>query len=242
MSILDKLAFKFPAQNREQQTTLKLLQSLLPNLDTKPEITLSETTGANPEFAFSDTQWTISKNDIEDDKAQVELAANCLAQTIPIARVFSLLETENYQLDHIGLNLPAASQSEGQWKSCINTLAKGSKLFQFPVPGDNKIYFVLPGLEPSVPAPLLEFTYDTILSTPTLHFTLNLKLSRADLLAQYPEAVAKPGDEEFFLSIAIESPWNGLVVYFDLAFQRENAATLNFLVKEYGEVVEAITQ
>lgn len=221
---------RLPLRRAGQRRFFGRLQHLLPGLES-----LVASAGEKaPSLHIGQRELCVVYEEQEIAGEAVLIADACRAKPIALTEITARLGGHLGALDHVGINIPAGSCGDWRWESWRDELAARCELYQFPFPGVNDIYFFLPGAGDGNGSPLMELVYDRVLSDPTLHFNVHTKLDKADLVALFPEGVFKPGDEDYFLSVAIDSPWSGLVVYFDFSFAREEVTPLVDMVRQFG--------
>jgi hypothetical protein len=93
--------------------------------------------------------------------------------------------------------------------------------------------------------PKFELVYDAYSPLPVVQFQLETELSQAEVEERLPEpyGISFPDLGEIFRTVYIEHPWSGLLIRFDVAFDRPGAAddwkTGEWLVKQGRRMVYA---
>lgn len=152
------------------------------------------------------------------------------APQVPLEQIVDRLEGAVLRLNHIGVNVPETSRSKSGWDETVARLGASEWLYRLETGSAAEILFLLPvtpeehasgtlATERQEAGSMIELCCGDDTPGFTLHFNLETRLTRAELLQRFSgNGVFKPGDEAFFLSVCAASPWAGLTIYFDLSF------------------------
>ncbi|GAB3138127.1 hypothetical protein GCM10027290_05180 [Micromonospora sonneratiae] len=154
------------------------------------------------------------------------------------------------RVDHTGVNLPADHTTPEQWRNLVNGLASASTMYRYP--SGEEWPFILPSTSDELVGdirtfvtgrePRFELVYDRWSRKTTWQFALWTDLTRTELerLFPGPEGTTIGGLEEIFRVVAVQSPWPGLGIRFDLCYRIEDSPsdweTGEWLVTEGGRI------
>ena len=147
-------------------------------------------------------------------------------------------------------NLPADHTTPEQWRNLVSGLASASTMYRYP--SGEEWPFILPSTSDELVGdirtfvtgrePRFELVYDRWSRKTTWQFALWTDLTRTELerLFPGPEGTTIGGLEEIFRVVAVQSPWPGLGIRFDLCYRIEDSPsdweTGEWLVTEGGRI------
>jgi len=191
----------------------------------------------SPNLAFDDDCRLMLAPEPEDDDysaagstTHAVIAHDTLAPCVPHEQIRVGLEGIASRLNHVGVVVPETRREKSGWDAMIARLGKTEWLYRLETGTSAEILFLLPVTPQEYsggalasgfrdPRPMIELCCSDATPCFTLHFNLETRLTRAELLQHFSGyAVFKPGDEAFFLSVCAASPWAGLTIYFDLSY------------------------
>lgn len=146
-------------------------------------------------------------------------------------------------LDHTGINIPTKAISKDTWETLISQLGKEAIVYDYPAEP-------WPFIIPATPAeqtgkkidiraqrgPKFELVYDEYTTLPLIQIALGSNLSKEAVHKLFPGPYAEtfPNLADFFRSIYIKSPWEGLIIRIDLGYASDQTedGLLKYLITE----------
>ncbi len=149
----------------------------------------------------------------------VEVAPGLHLRPADQAWLMEFLARHWLALDHVGINLSHRDLAETDWRTAITAIGAILPAYRLEVGAANDIVMIVSEDEGSGRVSTLELVYDRAAARSSLHICARLSAPRALVDAEFPEPFGayKPGDAEFFRSVAL--PYTvGLPTYLDLSF------------------------
>jgi hypothetical protein len=195
----------------------------------------------------------IHGSEVAVDTPSIELEPTGMDLTLlPLSEFVARFEG-TLRLDHSGLNVPKRMYAEEDWQALLRDLSTIADVYQYP--GEEDWYFLLPatpdeaggGITQFVTGrtPKFELVYDAHSPLPVVQFQVETELSQAEVEERLPDpyGISFPDLGEIFRTVYIKHPWSGLLIRFDVAFDRPGAAndwkTGEWLVKQGRRMVYA---
>jgi hypothetical protein len=164
----------------------------------------------------------------------VEVSPGLYLQPADQTRLTDFLAEHWLALDHIGINLSHRDLTEARWQRAIAAIGVVLPAYRLEIGVANDIVMIVS--EGNDRVSTLELVYDRAATSSSLHICARLSVPRALVDAEFPAPFGayKPGDAEFFRSVAL--PYTlGVPAYLDLSFSDAQMAPWPQIVAAMGK-------
>lgn len=147
------------------------------------------------------------------DAASMAITPSLCLEPAPNDALIDFLRARRARVNHLGINLAAASINNAAWRAFIDTVAGTLPSYQLELGSANDVVMVL---SEDI---AVELVYDRSGAPSSLHVCLEVDASRTEVEHSFPAPTGgyKPGDEAFFYSVGLPLG-AALACYADFAF------------------------
>jgi hypothetical protein len=244
-----QLIINLPVHDQAEASDTHALYWLLQQFKTEdPDgiISLRPCLGQALEIGFSGDDLTsipyILRKEIEgrvNSRDSVEIAAGMHLEPSRSGALIAFFKDYSPELDHVGLNLSHNDLTVEQWRALLAAISARTPLFRLNVGSPNDIVIAILRDRIAGKFGVLELVHDQSEAQTSLHICVRVSAPRSVLETQFPAPFGgyKPGDENFFRSVAL-LPELAMPAYIDIGFNDGGLTPWPDIVAAMGQRIE----